>query len=147
MWTMSSLPPSPLSQGLEGLQASHGADLGWVPLPSVPIPASGPGARQGRLRPPTRQEQLSRCPGGVEMQPGRGLQGPTHLAWGGGVWSPPSQLRLPQLQPDQLQHGRRRFFPAIPWPLSQQLKLGERPWGTRCPQTSAPTSVPSDPCQ
>ena len=39
-WGLSSLSPPRLSQGLEGLQASQGADLGWLPLPSVPIPRS-----------------------------------------------------------------------------------------------------------
>lgn len=60
----------------------------------------------------------------------------------GRVWSPPSRLRLPQLQPDQLQQGRRPFFPPIPWPLSQQLKLGERPWGTHVPRLVPPPRCP-----
>lgn len=47
---MNSLPPPPPSLGLGGLQASHGADLGWVPLPSLPIPTPSPSARRVRLQ-------------------------------------------------------------------------------------------------
>ena len=142
MWTMSSLPPSPLSQALEGLQASHGADLGWFPLPSVPIPTSSLGARQGRLRPPPGRSSCLDVPVAWRCSRAEVCRGHSFGLGRGRVWSPPSRLKLPQLQLDQLQQGRRPFFPSIPWPLSQELTLGERPWGTRVPRLVPPPQCP-----
>lgn len=72
----------------------------------------------------------------MEIQPGRGQRGPSVLAWGGGVWSLPSLFQVSQLQLYPLasrEGGPSSFHLRLSSP-----KLGERPWVTFCPQTTAP---------
>lgn len=147
MWTMSSLPPSPLSQALEGLQPSHGADLGWVLLPSMPIPTSGPGARQGRLRPPPGRSSCLDVPVAWRCSRAEVCRGP--LVWpgeGAGLESTqPAQVAPTPTGPTPT--GEEALFPSYPLASEPAAEIRGKAVGHPHPQTSAPTSVPSDPCQ
>lgn len=130
--TVSSLPPPP-SQGLEGLQASHGFDLGWVPLCFVPIPTPNPQrwCQAGEApAPPGRSSHLE-IPKAWKCSRAEVSEGP--VFWPGEEGSgPPSRFQLSQFQPYFLS-----FLLSLP-PRPSSLKLGERPWAIFCPQTTAP---------
>lgn len=86
---------APSLPGPGRLQASHWADLGWVPLSSLPIPTPNPQPlhQAGEAAALTWQKRLlSGDLTGTEMQLGRGQWGPRGLARRKGVWSPPSWL-------------------------------------------------------
>lgn len=152
--TVSSLPPPP-SQGLEGLQASHGFDLGWVPLCLVPIPTPNPQrwCQAGEApAPPGRSSHLE-IPKVWKCSRAEVIEGP--VFWPGEEGSgPPSRFQLSQFQPSPLasREGGPSFLLSFP-PRTQQPETRGKAMGyflssDNCPSSTlcrprVPAAVPS----
>lgn len=134
--TVSSLPPPP-SQGLEGLQASHGFDLGWVPLCLVPIPTRNPQrwCQAGEApAPPGRSSHLE-IPKAWKCSRAEVSEGP--VFWPGEEGTgPPSRFQLSQFQPYFLS-----FLLSLP-PRPQQPETRGKAMGYLLSSDNRPSSTP-----